>query len=58
MRHMIYKNVSLSCLLPMKTYFDATLTTKLTVPARLLNSPVTGEKSTLIQAVKQAVAID
>ena len=55
---MIYKNVSLSCLLPMKTYFDATLTTKLTVPARLLNSPVTGEKSTLIQAVKQAVAID
>jgi hypothetical protein len=41
----------------MNTYFNATLMPKLTVPARHRNVPETGEKRTLMQAVKEAVAI-
>ena len=48
---MIYKNVSLSSLFPMKPHFNATVITKLTVSARHRGLPETGEKSTLNQAV-------
>ena len=44
---MIYKNVIMSCLLHMRTYFNATFMTTLTVPARHRDSPEIGEKSIL-----------
>ena len=49
---MIYKNVNFSCLLPMNTYFNATLMSKLTVPAHHQDVPETGQKNASTQTTK------